>query len=120
MMAVWPSAPPSSVATPAMRAGSSSAASAGVSASATRMEPSGTSFSERKGVAVRFRISRRAISRISAARRYKPALSSSLAARMAAAMASASSSTAVSAAKRSFSIRLRAPRSSRELPSIIT
>ncbi len=37
MMAVWPSAPPSSVATPATRAGSISAASAGVSHSATRI-----------------------------------------------------------------------------------
>ena len=77
MMAVWPSAPPSSVATPAMRDGSSSAASAGVSSSATRMAPSGRPLKAAEGGAVRLRIRRRPISRTSSARRCSPALSSS-------------------------------------------
>src|SRR5690606_40720136 len=46
----------SDLATPAMRDGSSSAASEGVSSSATRMQPSGKSLRLRNGVAVRLRM----------------------------------------------------------------
>ena len=90
-MAVCPSAPPSSVATPAMRDGSSSAASAGRSVLATRTAPCGTAAKLRNGARVRLRISRRPISRTSSAaaaacapcdrRRRAPAARNAMAAR---------------------------------------
>ena len=66
-----PSAPPSSVATPASRDGSSNAASAGRSDSLTRIAPSGRPAKLRNGVRVRLRTSRRPISRTSSARRFR-------------------------------------------------
>ena len=95
MTAVWPSAPPSSVATPASRDGSSSAASDGRSDSLISTAPSGRPAKLRYGARVRLRTSRRPISRTSSARRVRPARSSagmpgSACARIAAAIASAS------------------------------
>ena len=123
MTAVWPSAPPSSVATPASRDGSSSAASDGRSDSLISTAPSGRPAKLRYGARVRLRTSRRPISRTSSARRVRPARSSagmpgSACARIAAAIASASSTTALSADSSVSSIRRRTPRIRRDEPSM--
>ncbi len=120
MMAAWPSAPPSSVATPASRAGSSRAASAGRRLSQTSTAPYGTPAKLRNGVWVRLRTRRRAISRTSSARRSRPAGSSSAAgvARMAMVISSLASATAVSALTSNSPMRRRAPRTRREGPTI--
>ncbi len=76
MMAVWPSAPPSSVAKPATRAGSIRAASAGRNVSATRMAPCGRAAKLRNPDWVRLRSRRRPVSRISSARRWRDSTSS--------------------------------------------
>ena len=121
MTAVCPSVPPSSVATPANREGSSSAASAGRNASLNKMAPSGRPAKLRNGACVRLRTKRRPISRTSSACRRRLALSSPLwpasaVATIALAMASASVATAFSADSRVSSIRRLTPRIRRDGP----
>ena len=112
MIAVCPWGLPIWAARPAIASGLSWAASAGVSSSATRMQPRGSdeggllsSFFSRKA------ISRLPISRMSSTRadRYGSSIC-----RKASAISATSILTASSALIRSLAIRARAPRTSRE------
>ncbi len=75
MIAVWPSAPPSTVAKPAMRRGSRSAVSAGLNSSAISTEPLGEAVKARRCDLTRLRSSRAPTSRMSSMRAAKYASS---------------------------------------------
>jgi len=89
---------------PAIRPGSSSAASAGRSSSAIRIAPTGSAVKLRNGVPVRLRITRRAISRTSSAAR---PVASGLAEWPSSPLAIASASTSMAASAHSSVLSIR-------------